>query len=99
MLRQYWHGMYHDHVDAMKYSCSPENCGTKYDSVAECGTKYGSVAAVYEVTSDRQNSHKWLEPARGVKTILRKFLQYSALFKSHLCLSTKFTHGQFGAAL
>ena len=84
MLRQYWHGMYHDHVDAMKYSCSPENCGTKYDSVAQCGTKYDSVAAVYEVTPDRQNSHKWLEPARGVKTVLRKFLQYSVLFKSQL---------------
>ena len=73
-LRQYWHGMYHDHVDAMKYSCSPENCGTKYDSVA----------AVYEVTPDRQNSHKWLEPTRGVKTILLKFLHYSVLFKSQL---------------
>ena len=67
--------------------------------MAQCGTKYDSVAAVYEVTPDRQNSHKWLEPARGVKTILRKFLQYLALFKSHLCLSTKFTHGQFGAVL
>ena len=65
---------YHDHVDAMKYNCSPENCGTKYDSVA----------AVYEVTPDRQNSHKWLVPARGVKTILRKFLQYSVFFKSQL---------------
>ena len=51
-------------------------CGTKYDSVAECGPKYDGVAAVYEVTPDRQNSHKWLVPARGGKEILRKFLQY-----------------------
>ena len=51
-----------------------------YDSVAECGTKYDSVAAVYEVTPDRQNSHKWLVPARGVKTILRKFLHYYYIF-------------------
>ena len=38
LLRQYWHGMYHDHVDAMKYSCSPEN------SVALCTTVWQNAA-------------------------------------------------------